>query len=508
MKKILLMLSASILFSFSACKTAKTDKSNTPVKIAFTGNYLIEGIELFNDESGIKSVILSKNNLSELGIKEKEVIKSLSLYEAQVIWDMNNRNLCLDKGYNIGQENIAFSNPYLILNRSIDTGDISFSIMDSNWKFEDNKIYNFSCTYSNIEYDSYFRYEEGKLLQVTVDDLEYNQVNCVYDDDSLYLASFLNMDSDGNPIYECYGELLAYRTDSAIVTDSKNNQEVSLADSCEYLIASGTDKNGDCYQLVGEDRESYEGSNIYMGIIKNNEWLIEMTSDVPFLDDNKDIYKYMRTDGEYVFSGMATLKNAIHNTDGYSLTDRIGYISNGCFYLLGKRNGKSQIMETARTINNMIDTVVFWNGETNKSKVINNITLQYMEDYVNGNDVIISELTDYNFSLSNDFFADIDIKLLNPKTLETKTMLSQTLNNKPNNDTVNNVKQIGDGLFYANNAFYDTSGNKAFDLNEHYGEFSRFEDGKLEVIRRIATGTQYRVLMDKTGKVIYNEKIE
>lgn len=288
--------------------------------------------------------------------------------------------------------------------------------------------------------------------------------------------------------------------------DSENNQDVSLADSCEYLIAEGTDKNGDCYQLVGEDRESYEGSEIYMGIIKNNEWLIEMTSNVPFLDNSKCIYNYMRVNGEYEFGGIGVLKNALNAK--IKLTDRIGYISNGCFYLLGKRNEPSKISMNSRTINNAIDTVVFWNGETNKSKTINNITLQYMDNYINGNDIVISELTDYNFSYSDNFFSDIDIKLLNPKTLETKKVLSQTLNHKHDNNTINNVKQIGDGLFYANDAFYDMDGKKAFDFNRYYGEFNHFENGKLEVIRTIETGTKYRVIIDKTGKVISDEEIQ
>ncbi len=55
---------------------------------------------------------------------------------------------------------------------------------------------------------------------------------------------------------------------------------------------------------------------------------------------------------------------------------------------------------------------------------------------------------------------------------------------------------------------YDMDGKKAFDFNRYYGEFNHFENGKLEVIRTIETGTKYRVIIDKTGKVISDEEIQ
>ena len=212
-KAFSIILLISILFAFSACKKVQDNTSNFPVEIEFSGNYLMNSIELSEDESIIKSISLSENNLSELKIKEKQVIGSLSIYEAEVIWDLNNKCFYLDKGYDIGQEKIAFSNTGLTLVQSLDTYDISFLINGDEWKFKDFKVYNFKCTYSSKEYDSYFLYKQGNLYQITVDDLEYNQVNCVYENDCLYLATFVNIDSEEKPIFENFGDPIAFRNE-------------------------------------------------------------------------------------------------------------------------------------------------------------------------------------------------------------------------------------------------------------------------------------------------------
>lgn len=278
----------------------------------------------------------------------------------------------------------------------------------------------------------------------------------------------------------------------------------------QYSIAFGSDNNGNSYDLVGEDYETYEGSKIRMGVVKNHgEWLIEMTSDVPFLDEYNCIYNYMDLYGDYQLGGISTLQKALSDKK-LNLSDRIGYIGNGCFYLYGARNNETKKI-LSRKIDEALDTVVFWNVETNASVVINNITIQDVENYVNGNDIVISELTDYDFRLNNSYFGDIDIKLLNPKTLKTKKILSQTLNYKNATKGVNDTRQIGDGLFYSNGAFYNTDGNKAFDLDDklkNFTELYNFDEGECGIVNQIDTGSKYLVILDKSGNVVSNEKIQ
>lgn len=281
----------------------------------------------------------------------------------------------------------------------------------------------------------------------------------------------------------------------------------------EHEIAFGSDPGAISYRIVGEDYETYEGSKIRMGVVKEDQnsakWLIEMTSDVPFLDEYNCIYNFMDLYGDYQFGGIGTLQKALSDKE-LNLSERIGYIGNGCFYLYGARNNETKKI-ASRKIDEALDTVVFWNVETNKSIVMNNITIQDIDNYVSGNDVVITELTDYDFRLSNDYFGNIDIKLLNLKTLETKKILSQILNYKNDTKGVNDTRQIGDGLFYSNGAFYNTNGSKAFDLNDklkHFTELYNFDEGECGIVNQISTGSKYLVVLDKTGKVVRDEKIQ
>lgn len=288
--------------------------------------------------------------------------------------------------------------------------------------------------------------------------------------------------------------------------DDSNEQiteenEESLADSCQYILATGYDNDGTCYQLVGEDYESYDKSIIRFGVIKNNQWLVEMTSDVPFLDEYNCIYGSQSLHNDYILEGYGTLKNATSDSKS-DFYNRFGYIGNGCFYLLGVERDTSGYY-----IENNLSTIVFWNTEKKNSKIVNNITMSDMENYVQDNEIVISELVDYDFRLSNDAFALLDIKLLNPETFETKKIFSQKLTIE--NNMSNSVHQISDGLFYANGSFYNADGSKAFDLAiKNIHEIGHFNDGKCEIITQIDTGTKYIVTIDKTGKVISDEKID
>lgn len=302
-------------------------------------------------------------------------------------------------------------------------------------------------------------------------------------------TNYSNNDNNNNDVDDSYEQI------------TEEEYEESLADSCQYILATGYDNDGTCYQLVGEDYESYDKSIIRFGVIKNNQWLIEMTSDVPFLDEYNCIYGGQSLHNDYILEGYGTLKNATSNSDS-DFYNRFGYTSNGCFYLLGVERDTSGYY-----IENNLSTIVFWNTEKNNSKIVNNITMSDMENYVQDNEIVISELVDYDFRLSNDAFALLDIKLLNPETFETKKLFSQKLTIE--NNMSNSVHQISDRLFYANGSFYNTDGSKVFDLAiKNIHEIGHFNDGKCEIITQIDTGTKYIVTIDKTGKVISDEKID
>lgn len=301
-------------------------------------------------------------------------------------------------------------------------------------------------------------------------------------------------DSSDNK-YNDYGEL---NVDNEI---SEEITENSLADSCQYTLVTGYDSDGTCYQLVGEDYESYDGSVIRFGVIKDNQWLINMTSDSPFLDDKKCIYGYEDADGIYKSEYYKSLKQTIEQKDP-ALFDKFGYAGNGCFYLESNSGSKTD------SLVEKLSTIVFWNAETNTSKLFNNTIMYDMENYTTGNDVILSVLTDHLFNISNDKFADMNVQALNVSTLETKSLLNQMFDANSNWDY--KVHQSSENLFYVekDNSFYDTTGKKAFEITvDKVQEIGKFKNGQCELITQVESGSKYSVMIDTKGNVISNEKI-
>lgn len=59
--------------------------------------------------------------------------------------------------------------------------------------------------------------------------------------------------------------------------------EERKSEACDYILSSGFDKSGNYYELVANQEESARGFSITMGIIKNNEWILPLTADFPFI---------------------------------------------------------------------------------------------------------------------------------------------------------------------------------------------------------------------------------
>lgn len=58
-----------------------------------------------------------------------------------------------------------------------------------------------------------------------------------------------------------------------------------LSKSCDMVVCKGND-NGDVYELVVNRYDAYPSSTYEFGVIKNNEWLVEMSSNCPFMDES------------------------------------------------------------------------------------------------------------------------------------------------------------------------------------------------------------------------------
>ena len=250
---------------------------------------------------------------------------------------------------------------------------------------------------------------------------------------------------DENAYSEVYEETVDESETQAIENSTEEVQNSDLAMGCERIVCTAKDKNGTLYEIVAQVEESYNGSQLQIGVIKNGSWLIEWTTDCPFIDDNLD--------WEWHSSGT--------NIDYISCT----YLSNGTF------NNSSQ---------------VFWNVETRKA-IFDNKDYDFIASY---NDVYYDpryeepkdgdhEFTDADKQVliiakddPNDFAGKIYVLcFLDTKTLsikETDTVFrSEPLSYSQIHEGLFAIKcvETHDG-FYNYYAFYNEQGQKVFDLKD------------------------------------------
>lgn len=228
--------------------------------------------------------------------------------------------------------------------------------------------------------------------------------------------------------------------------------ENRLSASCDYVLASGTSDNGDFYELVANDSKSYDGKAA-VGVIKNNKWLVEMTSDNPFIGE-----------------------------DGGLIADKAKFGKNSWFYYYD--------------YNYIYD--ILWNPETN--------AVYKSSEHDNKRPVMIWNEDEQCYDLREGFIlvegeyggADELIDLSTMKTIATYEFYD--------------VYPYSEGLFCAETStgngtsygFYDKSGNLVIDLNKYNisGGALRFTDGKCTFKARNDSGKKFEITIDKTGKVL------
>lgn len=69
-------------------------------------------------------------------------------------------------------------------------------------------------------------------------------------------------------------------------TTETATKEIRLSDTCDEILASGYDTEGNLYELVANQTENYSGVKIKIGVIKNNKWAVKPTSDMPFIKND------------------------------------------------------------------------------------------------------------------------------------------------------------------------------------------------------------------------------
>ncbi|MCH5316489.1 MAG: zinc ribbon domain-containing protein [Eubacterium sp.] len=158
----------------------------------YEGLYLLSGAELSENQKYLENITFSPNNLDEFNsISKSELLGSFSVYEAQVLWDSNHGYFYLKQGYDVGNAHLTFSYARGVVNKSVDTGKITIDIETNDyWNgFKENKVYNFHCEAYEREFDSFFRYINGKFIPVTFEDMNYIDINTIWIDDKMYLGA-------------------------------------------------------------------------------------------------------------------------------------------------------------------------------------------------------------------------------------------------------------------------------------------------------------------------------
>lgn len=251
------------------------------------------------------------------------------------------------------------------------------------------------------------------------------------------------------------------------VTEATTERQLSL--DCDMILCTGYDGD-DYYELVLNQIDAYPESTFEFGVIKNNEWFVNMSPNSPFIDEN-GWWKW--SDDENTIS-----------------SDNFSYISNGCFLYRSSRYG-----------NNI---GIMYKPETSVFFEIQPI-----------DDIFEIDVSDrfLAYDIHNAVNYDYQLTLFDMNT-GSKKVIGGVFKDYFYADR---TYAISDDIFYAKcdltweeyEGFYDLNGNIIIDLREtgyntSYGYV--FENGKIVLTDYNDSGVKYDLTFDTSGNIINQEK--
>ena len=303
------------------------------------------------------------------------------------------------------------------------------------------------------------------------------------------------------------------------------------------LLASGKDKEGNVYELVGEEKDTPDGKRAKIGTIKNNEWQIKMTENSPFIKDGKCLvgYFYKTINYEEVDGSINDEKSAFY------------YVGNGCFFhfdtILNSNTGKFYSdNEDKKGV-----PIVLCKGKyyeliqhSDVSDDLNKIhKIYYKKDK---NEMIQADDGNILLSRTDDSIPETTkYSLLNTATMKTKTIGLSEIDADITSEQDYLIYPISENMIariykpkevYApgaqpegisHNGFYDISGKKkinlkkySFSLDDTYDgteddeivkQSLVFSGGKCSFDYENSSGVKYSITIDKNGKQLDAKKI-
>lgn len=322
------------------------------------------------------------------------------------------------------------------------------------------------------------------IVLVLVNQQKTNSNESVYDDgDNLgYDYSEENNENNYNDYYE-----------------EETTQAIKLSDSCEKILATGTNKNGDFYELVANQEETYDKVKIEIGVIKNNKWLLEPTSDMPFIDKKTGLLNVEDVNSNNI--GIEDVRIEDFGIDFVYGTFK--YVADGCFCIYQGITKNIKAGSTCLIIYNAENKKTYYNTYNNSKYSSSNIYTEFYKDAAYGNKLLIER----GYKRKSDFF------ILDTNTMETKMIVEGTEYNimGPACDGLFAVGDFDSNYGYNRDAimyFYDLKGNKIIDLTSYNNgdvysvDHKYFVDGKYAFFVKNSAGTEFQVTIDTKGNVI------
>lgn len=263
--------------------------------------------------------------------------------------------------------------------------------------------------------------------------------------------------------------------------------EEQLSSNCDVILCTGRDTSDNYYELVGNQTETSQGFNIQLGIIKNNQWLVELTDSFPFIgsdglfhvrnDDKHDLYSgAVRAAIRFIETGGFLLETYEEPSDFFSSSDK-SYIFFSC---QTKKLLELDCKEYTVLFpyNDFYDELLTDDGKIIVYKETSGTLSGWLEDQ------------------------EFDWYILDTNSLEMTRIGTGIQGIRPESI-------LSEGLIYASDGgFYDTSMKKVIDLSSYYIDLwdddntMYFTNGKCTFVVKNQLGTEFEITIDKTGAVL------
>lgn len=269
-----------------------------------------------------------------------------------------------------------------------------------------------------------------------------------------------------------------------------------LSEACDKVMAIGTDADGNFYELVANETEDYTGTTIEMGVIKNNEWSINMTTNSPFISE----------DGLLFSASCPGCEGSIFDNinDELSRTYSFTYIGYGCFYscntIWNGNNGNYYC--NGNNEYDVIPEYFDFNSDCYSSRISDEkkyFAPNYVNVINNSGKIVLDPWGEEHYRILDlDTMQIKDTGLISAKFATYTSIYSEGL-----------FAIHGWGRKDIDNGFYDENGNRVIDLTEYIiCDFNfAFENGECKFTIQNDQGTYYLITIDKEGNVLNSVEV-